>query len=73
MEWLPIETAPKDTKEMYVVRAFNVDVHQVKGYTSDPYCVWHDGEWFVRWPHTAFMPTHWMPLPPPPKNNTHPA
>jgi len=58
--WMPINTAPRDTKEMFVVRAFNV-VNGFTGclpYTTDPWCVWReqDGS-FARWPHN-FMPTH---------------
>lgn len=67
-EWQPISTAPKDGREMYVVKAFNVtnaDCH-VFNYTTDPYCVWPGdrGGW-VRWPH-QFPPTHWCALPAPP-------
>lgn len=65
-QWLPIETAPVG-KEMFVVRAFNVQVaDKIYGYTSDAYGVWQPtlGR-FERWPH-PFGPTHWMPLPPPP-------
>lgn len=65
-QWLPIETAPKDSREMFVVRAFNVDPIGIgKGfsYTSDAYAVFRaDDGAFVRWPHT-WPPTHWMPLP----------
>lgn len=66
--WQPIETAPRDTKTMFVVKAFDVKPSpKYTGlYTTDPYCVWvEDGE-FVRWPH-LFPPTHWMPLPPKPE------
>ena len=66
MEWQKIETAPRNTQEMYVVRGFNVDMGGYY-YTTDPWCVWHnDIDGFVRWPH-SFEPTHWMPLPDPPK------
>lgn len=62
--WLPIDSAPY-TKEMFVVKAFNV-VNGFTGglpYTSDPWCVWleKDGS-FARWPHN-FKPTHWLKLP----------
>lgn len=63
--WQPIETAPKDGREMFVVRAFGID--PVRGgsgnYTSDAYCVFlrADGT-LCRWPH-IWPPTHWMPLP----------
>ena len=69
MNWQPIETAPKDTREMFVVRAFFVRNGFTGGieYTSDPWCVWWDGDGFARWPHN-FPPTHWTSLPPPPKD-----
>lgn len=63
--WMPIESAPKEGREMFVVKAFDVTYPEcgVRRYTSDPYCVWpgDDGGW-VRWPH-PFPPTHWMGLP----------
>lgn len=66
--WQPIETAPKDGRQMFVVQGFNVTNQNVgvRNYTTDPYCVWpgKTGGW-LRWPH-EFPPTHWMPLPPPP-------
>ena len=65
MTWQPIETAPKDTKKMFIVIAINVIPFEnsFSRYTSDPWCVWRD-QWggFERWPH-AFNPTHWCPLP----------
>jgi hypothetical protein len=64
-KWLPIETAPKDGREMFVVRAFDVSNGFTGGrvYTSDAYAVWRDDDGgFARWPH-HFQPTHWQPLP----------
>ncbi len=62
--WQPIETAPKDGRTMFVVKAVDVIHHPgAMPYTSDPWCVWQDADGFSRWPH-AFNPTHWMPLPP---------
>lgn len=71
MEWLLIEDAPDgSTKEMFLVRAFNVMNGFTGGeyYTSDPWCVWRekDGS-FARWPH-HFPPTHWCRLPVEPSN-----
>ena len=69
MNWQPIETAPKNDKVMFIAIAVGVKVTpESVPYTTDPWCVWQDvnrGE-FVRWPH-RFRPTHWMPLPEPPK------
>lgn len=71
-EWLPIETAPHDTTEMFVVRAFNVNFHSIKNYTSDAYAVWANKGKFERWPHIDFAPTHWMPLPAAPAPTVQP-
>ena len=68
MEWQPIETAPTEGREMFVVRAFRVSNGFTGGreYTTDPWCVWRQGDGtFARWPH-HFEPTHWIPLPAPP-------
>jgi hypothetical protein len=56
MDWQPIETAPKDRTEIILRGRYNVT-----GYVSDVYHSWWDGRW-VRWPHAAFEPTHWMPI-----------
>lgn len=63
-EWLPIESAPKNRKRMFVVRAIDQLTGLVGGhrYTSDPYCVWSENGKFIRWPHD-FPPTHWTDLP----------
>jgi len=63
LPWRPIETAPTDTKTMFVVIALGVKPVGTFPYDSDPYCVWHHDGVFVRWPHD-FPPTHWLPLPP---------
>jgi hypothetical protein len=64
-KWQDIATAPKDgTREMFVVKAFNVcnGFTGGKPYTSDPWCVWRESDGsFSRWPH-HFPPTHWHPL-----------
>lgn len=69
MEWKTIDSAPQGGKEMFVVRAFNVDPtgSGVQRYTTDPYCVWNIDGAFHRWPH-AFQPTHWTTLPEAPKD-----
>lgn len=72
MDWLPIETAPKDEP----VLLFGMTVPGSKmvrfkkpvvfsGYWSDI-----DGIWCAHgshWNGPFFEPTHWMPLPEPPK------
>ena len=68
--WQPIDTAPQQGREMFVVKAFNVMTGAFsngRSYTSDPWCVWRaaDGG-LARWPH-EFQPTHWMPLAPAPQ------
>ena len=63
--WLPIASLPtiyKTTKRMFVVIGIDIPVGSVKSYTSDPYCVWVDGNTFARWPHD-FAPTHFCELP----------
>lgn len=66
MNWLPIETAPKDRKpfEMFAVIAKDVVVtSNGVPYTTDPYYVWRNNDGtFARWPH-PFPPTHWHPMP----------
>jgi hypothetical protein len=66
MEWQPIETAPKDgTRVLVYVEPFGSligsNTFNLFGRTSGDrwYCdgVWLDGS----------VPTHWMPLPEPPK------
>lgn len=74
-QWLPIETLLidqlLDSKEMFVVRGFNIEGVASFPYKTDAYAVWlepdRDHQYkFVRWPHN-FRPTHWAPLPPEPK------
>lgn len=65
--WLPIETAPRNQMEMFIVRGFDAPIGMgaYGKYTTDAYAVWADEGNFIRWPH-PFRPTHWMPLPPAP-------
>lgn len=63
--WRPISEAPHGGRQMFVVRAFNVQQGSTT-YNSDPWCVWREKSGsFARWPH-KFPPTHWQPLPAPP-------
>lgn len=68
MGWISLSERKPDEKHLVVFRAFDVDIGRGKAYTTDPYCGWmsSDGE-FVRWPHNAMPPTHWMELPPAPQ------
>jgi hypothetical protein len=65
MEWMPIETAPKDGTTVLTYRP-----------TTPPHFEgmhWVDGDWYWSYDgdgpdHCSVQPTHWMPiLPPPPK------
>jgi hypothetical protein len=62
-EWQPIETAPKDGTAILVFH--NRMVIEA----------WYSGRWgrFVQSEtggHNGIAPTHWMPLPAPPKEDT---
>jgi len=58
MDWMPIESAPKDERWVLVARGDQMGV------------AWYNGA-IQRWslgPLICFdNPTHWMPLPPPPQ------
>lgn len=79
MEWQPIETAPKDGREIIVYGVRRGDW----GYTDDE-STWTGARWSAgsygfpgSWleskarPNysTGFTPTHWIPLPAPPTEN----
>lgn len=71
MEWQPIETAPKDGRELLVastaqfgglwVARFRLPLHGEPQNQTHYVKEWRDsnGRWST--------PTHWMPLPPPPQ------
>lgn len=81
MQWQPIETAPRDGTAVLVMRdnwpgsptgrALECNGHNT--YVAE---FWQgegggDGEWMcytdmVQEPECPIVPTHWMPLPPPP-------
>jgi len=65
MEWQPIETAPKDGTTILVYLA-NGDVHTAYGHF---YNKGHDFEWAQYGGYETYLPTHWMPLPPPPNQS----
>lgn len=56
-EWQPIETAPKDGSNVFLYCTDRID-HFAIGY--------YDEAWFAVG-HFRPEPTHWMPLPKPPK------
>lgn len=60
MKWQPISELNITDRTMFVVKAFNTPA--MNGYTSDPWCVWKEGDCFARWPH-QFPPTHFLMLP----------
>lgn len=68
-EWQPIETAPTDTELLLFAK-----VHMaLDNYTADFLSVgmletWYTHEWVDHdGEPLSFIPTHWMPLPKPPK------
>ena len=75
MNWQPIETAPKDGREILLCRATNADGKPI----TDAWglfvqvAAWWDGDeaWIVYCslpgePRLHFEPTHWAELPPNP-------
>ena len=74
-EWLPIESAPKDGSEILIWKPSSTVC--IAHWEVDPQWHW-DGEWpcwavfmadddFYSIYLDADWPTHWMPLPEPPK------
>ena len=74
-EWQPIETAPKDGSvvlatwgDLVVMATFHCE-----GSSSDVYAVAVPDKEFFQWHEMVnrlFRPTHWKPLPQPPKDST---
>jgi len=67
MDWQPIETAPKDGKRFLIWSA--IDGMEI-GYWSTSLWVKKGGAWIIyeaRSDTIELEPTHWMPLPEPPK------
>ena len=58
-EWQPIETAPKDGSFILLATP--------KGRIADGFWSLVYGVW--SWPYVMVEPTHWMPLPTPPKRS----
>ena len=77
--WMDIETAPKDGTWVLVYGGGTSDeaeqrkiaVAQYSNYLNSGTCVWH---WQFAWYDGGYYgvfeePTHWMPLPAPPKQS----
>lgn len=65
MKWEPIETAPKDGTVIWVIQPRN---NWIGGYWQYE-CIWSVCCWYHGY-GDGFpepQPTHWMPLPEPPK------
>lgn len=66
-EWQPIETAPKDGREILAFaqgsHGLNDTFFAVAQWANGDPDMWTGSGWF--WPF-AIRPTHWMPLPAPP-------
>lgn len=60
--WRPIETAPKDGTEILV----NTNAYEC-GCVIAKWFKYNGREAFRDWDADAHTPTHWLPLPPPPK------
>ncbi len=60
-KWQPIKTAPKDGTDVLVYRPGNHNYPAIGiDFWESPYDVWWNSP-------TDNQPTHWMPLPKPPK------
>jgi hypothetical protein len=60
-EWQPIETAPKDGTHILVQTPFGMTTAYSTGYF-----IW-TGVFSADYDNPGIEPTHWMPLPEPPK------
>lgn len=67
--WQPIETAPKDgTVVLLMKRGNKVPNRIANGEWRETSSLKKPGFWV--WAYLFFEPTHWMPLPAPPKDAT---
>ena len=57
MDWQPIETAPNEG--FFLVFAHDEIFMAIRSQNFSGFAIAYDGE--------GIQPTHWMPLPPPPK------
>lgn len=67
-EWQPIETAPKDGRK-FLACWHGKNQKTGDQYKYEPECMAWDGDfyWVVDGGQPSVSPTHWMPLPEPPK------
>ena len=67
MDWQPIETAPKDGAEIW---AYNGEQARMKFIAGNGYALWvWADEVLSDIDPCPMQPSHWMPLPPPPKDH----
>jgi hypothetical protein len=68
MNWQPIETAPKDGTKVLVYEE-RLGIMHVASLQSAQYgeLQWLVGEFDYDFPYLFTQPSHWMPLPEPPK------
>jgi hypothetical protein len=70
MKWEPIETAPREGLVMLaVVSGHERRVYVAERSSSSSGDYWSTTTGWTGWGrlHSAWAPTHWMPLPPPPE------
>jgi hypothetical protein len=64
-DWQPINTAPEATWVLVMVPNYGINIATM---TRDPNVLGENGKfWFLRDQSDLYHPTHWMPLPPPPR------
>lgn len=63
-DWQPIETAPRDGTEF--IACWQPEGYDYQLVNADTYW-WGRGECFISHEAGRIEPTHWMPLPAPPK------
>jgi len=72
-EWQPIETAPKDGTYILIAPGLwtgvtcGIGVYDLDRYAKKPRAFWRRVEGHGRSQSREVPPTHWMPLPEPPK------
>lgn len=67
MNWKPIETAPKDGAFILAYWDEATYPHDIENRYE--IVRWINGEWRNENDEDLIKPTHWMPLPDPPKEN----